>query len=70
MLVLANNLLEANKIYDELRTYTDDVYVFPMDDFVSSVALSISPELKIKRLETIRVLSDKKPKIIVTNLMG
>ncbi len=70
ILILVNNLLEANKIYDELRTYTDDVYVFPMDDFVSSVALSISPELKIKRLETIRVLNDKNPKIIVTNLMG
>lgn len=70
VIVLTGDLLKANNLYGEISTYIDDVYLFPMDDFVSSVALSISPELKIKRLETLRKIADKTPKIIITNLMG
>ena len=40
-----------------------------MDDFLTSVALAVSPELKINRLETLEVIKNKKH-IIVTNLMG
>ena len=69
VIVLASTLYEANKIYSSLKTYEEDVLLFPMDDFLSSVALAISPELKINRLETLKSLDNKK-KIIVTNLMG
>ncbi len=70
VLVLVNNLFDTNKVFEKIKTYTDDVYVFPMDDFVTSVAISSSPELKISRLETIRAISNGNKKIIVTNLMG
>ena len=69
VIVVTNTLYEANQIYNNLITYSNDVLLFPMDDFLTSVALAVSPELKLKRLETLeKITSDKH--IIVTNLMG
>lgn len=69
ILVVANSLYECNQLYSSLSTYTSDVLLFPMDDFISTVALAKSPDLEIKRLETIRNMKLKKH-IVVTNLMG
>lgn len=69
LLVVTNSLYECNQLYSLLSTYTDDVLLFPMDDFLSSVALAISPDLKIKRLETLKKIEEKKH-IVVTNLTG
>lgn len=70
VLVLANTLFEANQIYRQVSTYISDVLFFPMDDFLTSVAVAVSPELKLKRLETLEKLGDEKPHFVVTNLMG
>ena len=70
ILVVVNSLYEANKLYKILQSYTDDVYLFPMDDFLTSEAIAISPELKITRLETINSTFKNKNKIVITNLMG
>ena len=70
VLLLSSSLYEANMFYDSLKTYTDDVCLFPMDDFLTSVAVAISPDLKIKRLETIERIRTGKKCIVVTNLMG
>lgn len=69
VLVVSNSLFEANKFYEALSMYTTEVLLFPMDDFLTSVAVAISPELKIKRLETLESIGKKKS-IVVTNLMG
>ncbi len=70
ILVLTSNVYEANKIYEKLTLYLKEVYLFPMDDFISSVALAISPEFKIKRLEVLEKIKTGKNCIIVTDLMG
>ncbi len=69
VLIVTNTLYDANKIYQGLKTYTDDVCLFPMDDFLASVALAISPDLKVRRLETLEYLKEHSS-IVVTNLMG
>jgi len=69
VLVLTSTLFEANKIYNSLKTYEENVCLFPMDDFLTSVALAVSPELKINRLDTLEQIKKRK-NIIVTNLMG
>ena len=69
VIVLTSTLYEANKLYSALKNYEDNTLLFPMDDFLTSVALAISPELKINRLETLEAIKNKK-NIIVTNLMG
>ena len=70
ILVVVNSLYEANKIMSSLDSYTTNNYLFPMDDFLTSEAIAISPDLEINRLETLNAtfLNDKK--IVVTNLMG
>ena len=70
MLVVANSLFEANIIYNKLCNYTDKVLFFPMDDFITSEAIAISPEFKCERLNTLNTLIKDNNYIVVTNLMG
>ena len=70
ILYVTNTLYQANQIFQSLSCYTNDVLLFPMDDFLTSEALAISPELEMKRIETLTSLIENSPKIIVTNLMG
>lgn len=70
IVLVTSTLFEANQLFQCVSNYTDKVLFFPMDDFLTSEALAISPELKIKRLETlIESLNDQKS-IVITNLMG
>ena len=68
-LVVCNSLYEANLFYQNLSSFTNDALLFPMDDFLTSEALAISPELKVTRLETLMNVCNNK-KIVITNLMG
>ena len=70
ILIVLNTLYEANKLYQALSNYIDDVYLFPMDDFLTSEALAMSPELKTTRLETLENIIKNKKNIVITNLMG
>ena len=70
ILVVASTLYQANLFYEKLLNYNENVLLFPMDDFITSVAVAISPELKLKRLETIKKIKESKSNIVVTNLMG
>jgi transcription-repair coupling factor (superfamily II helicase) len=70
LIVLTSDLYQANYYYDHLATYEEHIAFFPMDDFITSVALAISPEFKLKRLETLQRVQNGEALIIVTNLMG
>ncbi len=70
IVVVTNSLFEANNLYNKLSNYTDRVLFFPMDDFITSEAIAISPELKIERINTLNVLVNDNKYIVVTNLMG
>ena len=70
IIFVTNNLYEANKIYKSLLNYTNKVWFFPMDDFITSEAIAASPELKMTRLETINEILESETGIVVTNLMG
>ena len=70
ILYLTSTLYEANKMYQILQNYTEDVLFFPMDDFLTSEAIATSPEFEITRLETLNSLILDENKIVVTNLMG
>lgn len=70
ILYVTNTLYQANQVFQSLSCYTSDVLLFPMDDFLTSEALAISPELEMKRIETLTSIIENQTKIIVTNLMG
>ena len=69
ILCVTSSIYEANKLYQIVSNYTDDVSFIPMDDFLTSEALAISPEFKLTRLNTLKTLIEKK-QIVITNLMG
>ena len=66
---ITSTIYEANKLYQILLNYTDKVSFFPMDDFLTSEALAISPEFKFTRLDTLNTILEEK-RIVITNLMG
>lgn len=73
ILVVTNTLYDANNLFKSLSFYDlDKVLFFPMDDFLVSEAIAISPELMAKRIETLNELSCNQDKnyIVITNLMG
>ena len=67
LIVLTSSLYEANKIYNMLSNMNENTLLFPMDDFLSSMIIAASPELKYKRLETLDKLKTNKKMIITTN---
>ncbi len=70
ILVLTSNLTEASNLLNILNSMTKDCLFFPMDDFLTSVAISSSPDLMVTRLETLNELLINSKKIVVTHLMG
>lgn len=70
LLLVTSSLYEANQLFQLLNSYTDSVFLFPMDDFLTSEALAISPELMYTRLETLQKITEQEQPIVVTNLMG
>ena len=55
-LVVTSSTYEANNIYQTLLNYTNKVLFFPMDDFLTSEAIAISPEFKAERINTLNML--------------
>ena len=70
IIILTPTLFEANRLLNILSSYTDKAILFPMDDFLTSMAIAISPDLEITRLETINTLLDNEKHILITHLMG
>ena len=70
MVVVTPTLFEANKLLNNLTSYTDKALLFPMDDFLTSMAVATSPDLEITRLETLNSLQNNEKHIVVTHLMG
>ncbi len=69
ILVVVDTLNEANILYSSLSEINDNVLLFPMDDFLTSEALAISPDLELNRLSTLEDSLNSKH-IVICNLMG
>lgn len=69
LIILTPNLHEATKIYNNIRNYIDDIYLFPEDDFLTKKAIAASPELLYMRLNFLNNLkSNKNKKIVICHL--
>ena len=53
ILLVVPTLNEATEIFNELKNYIDDVYLFPEDDFMVKNAIASSSELLFMRLNLI-----------------
>lgn len=70
ILLVMPTLNEATKIYNELRNYTDKVYLFPEDELISKTAIAASPELLYMRLNTLNKIKNKEQKILIVHLIS
>ena len=70
ILIVTNSIYESNMIYSSLSKLNDNTFLFPMDDFLTSEALAISPDLLSIRINTLNELSEGNKSIVITNLMG
>ena len=70
ILIVTSTLFEANILNNILSSYCKKTYLFPMDDFLTSESVAMSPDLKITRLETLNKTLTNDKKIIITHLNG
>ena len=70
ILIITPTLTDANNLLNTLTSLSNDVLFFPMDDFLTSEAISVSPDLMVTRLETLNELVNNSKKIIITHLNG
>ena len=70
IVILTSTLFEANQLLNNFTSYNNNALLFPMDDFLTSMAVATSPDLKITRLETTNQLLGNEKHIVITHLMG
>ncbi len=70
IVVVTASLPDANNLLNILTSLTNNVLFFPMDDFLTSEALSTSPDLMITRLETLNELLKGSPEIVITHMIS
>ena len=70
VLIVTKDIIEAQKIYSDMYSFNNNTYLFLMDDFLTSEAVTISPDLQINRLETLSHIYDSKNSIVICNLMS
>lgn len=68
IVIITSSIFETTRLYNSLSAFYDKVGAIYTDDFVSSEALSSSPELEIAKLETISDIIKGKINILVCNI--
>lgn len=69
LILLTSNLHEATNMYNNLRNYIDDIYLFPEDDLLTKKAIATSPELLYMRLKFLNNLKfNQNNKIVICHL--
>ena len=68
LLLVLPTLNEATEIYNELKTYIDDVYLFPEDDIITKTSIAVSPELLFMRANLLNKINDNTKKIVIVHL--
>ena len=70
-LVVAQNLLQAQKMYEDLNSVIGgNVYLYPANELIASEIAVSSPELRAQRLEVLNFLASGNVGVIVTPITG
>lgn len=71
-LVVTHNLFQAQKTYDDLVSLLgeEDVFLYPVNELISSEIAVASPELRGQRMEALNRWVSKKETIIITPVAG
>lgn len=72
MVVVTNNLFQAQKLYDDLEELIDpeDVFLYPVNDLIASEIAVASPELRAQRIDVLNHLVQNDPGMIIIPVAG
>lgn len=72
ILLITYNLLQAQKLYDDLVQLLDEetVFLYPANELIAAELSIASPELKAQRIEVLNALCQKQKGIIITPIAG
>lgn len=72
LLVVAHNLFQAQKIYDDLVQLigTEEVFLYPVNEMIAAEMAIASPELKAQRLEVMNYWTEQKKGIVIAPVAG
>jgi len=67
ILIVTNHLSQAQEMYGDLVEYTneDDVYLYPVNELITSEAAVASPEMRSERMSTLSAILNNEAKIII-----
>ncbi|SFF14261.1 transcription-repair coupling factor [Bacillus sp. OV194] len=70
--VITHNLYQAQKLYEDLCSLLpeEEVFLYPVNDLISSEIAIASPELKAQRLEVLNFLAHKDKGVIIAPIAG
>lgn len=71
-LLVTNNLYQAQKLYDDLSTLVgeDEVFLYSINDLISSEVAVASPEMKGQRIEVLNHWCNHSSGIVITPVAG
>lgn len=72
VLVVTHNLLQAQKLYDDLVNLVgeNEVYLYPANELIAAEISISSPELKAQRIEALNHWSKKKSGMVIVPMAG
>ena len=68
LLLVVPTLNEATDLYNELKSYVDNIYLFPEDDIITRTSIAVSPELLFMRANLLNKINDNTHKIVIVHL--
>ena len=68
LMLVYPTLNEATEVYNEIKNYIDNVYLFPEDDIITKKAIASSPELLFMRVNLLNKINDSNKKIVIVHL--
>lgn len=72
IVVITHNLLQAQKIFDDLTQFIEEgyLYLYPADELIAAEISVASPELKGQRIEALNFMASNRPGVIVVPMAG
>ena len=68
ILILVPTLNDANKLFNDLKSYVNDVYIFPEDDYLTKKAIASSTDLLYLRMNFLNSIESNGPKIVICHV--
>ena len=68
LIIVTPTLSEATKLFNKIRTYIDNCFLFPEDEYITKKALATSPEFLYMRLDLLNNIKLSGRKIVICHL--